>query len=130
MVVKMQMEPAIEPLFHEDSYGYRPLKSAHDAVGTARQRCWRYDWVLDLDIKGFFDNIPHELMMRAVCKHAREKWVVLYIERWLKAPAQDEQGRLTERNKGTPQGGIITPQTHLVNSSFQSACLWCDGIGI
>ena len=109
MVVEMQMEPAIEPLFHEDSYGYRPLKSAHDAVGTARQRCWRYDWVLDLDIKGFFDNIPHELMMRAVCKHAREKWVVLYIERWLKAPAQDEQGRLTERNKGTPQGGIISP---------------------
>ena len=109
MVVKMQLEPAIEPLFHNDSYGYRPFKSAHDAIGTARQRCWRYDWVLDLDIKGFFDNIPHELMMRAVRKHARDKWVVLYIERWLKAPAQDEHGQLTERTKGTPQGGIISP---------------------
>jgi len=96
-------------LFHKDSYGYRPFKSAKDAVGRARQRCWRYDWVLDLDIKGFFDNIPHDLMMRAVRKHTREAWVVLYIERWLKAPAQDEQGNQTPRNKGTPQGGVISP---------------------
>jgi RNA-directed DNA polymerase len=109
MVVKRQLEPALEPLFHADSYGYRPFKSAHQAVGQARQRCWRYDWVLDLDIKGFFDNIPHELMMRAVRKHAREPWVVLYIERWLQAPAQDEQGHQTPRNKGTPQGGVISP---------------------
>jgi RNA-directed DNA polymerase len=109
MVVKRHLEPKLEPLFHADSYGYRPFKSAHDAVGQARQRCWRYDWVLDLDIKGFFDNISHELMMRAVRKHAREKWVVLYIERWLKAPAQGEHGRLTARDKGTPQGGVISP---------------------
>jgi RNA-directed DNA polymerase len=109
MVVKMHLEPKIEPLFHPDSYGYRPFKSAHDAVGQARRRCWKYDWVLDLDIKGFFDNIPHELLMRAVRKHAPEKWVVLYVERWLKAPAQNEQGQLTTREKGTPQGGVASP---------------------
>ena len=109
MVVKMHLEPKVEPLFHLDSYGYRPFKSAHDAVGQARKRCWKYDWVLDLDIKGFFDNIPHELLMRAVRKHAPEKWVVLYVERWLKAPAQNEQGQLTTREKGTPQGGVASP---------------------
>ncbi|HKM80567.1 MAG TPA: group II intron reverse transcriptase/maturase [Candidatus Acidoferrum sp.] len=109
MVVKMHLEPKVEPLFHPDSYGYRPFKSAHDAVGQARKRCWKYDWVLDLDIKGFFDNIPHELLMRAVRKHAPEKWVVLYVERWLKAPAQNEQGQLTTREKGTPQGGVVSP---------------------
>jgi RNA-directed DNA polymerase len=109
MVAKRQLEPVLETLFHADSYGYRPFKSAQEAVGRARQRCWRYDWVLDLDIKGFFDNIPHDLMMRAVSKHAQEKWVVLYIERWLKAPAQDEQGNQTPRDKGTPQGGVISP---------------------
>lgn len=109
MVVKRYLEPKLEPLFHADSYGYRLFKSAHDAVGQARQRCWRFDWVLDLDIKGFFDNISHELMMRAVRKHAQEKWVVLYIERWLKAPAQDEHGHLTPRDRGTPQGGVISP---------------------
>jgi RNA-directed DNA polymerase len=109
MVVKMHLEPKIEPLFHPDSYGYRPFKSAHDAVGQARKRCWKYDWVLDLDIKGFFDNIPHELLMRAVRKHAPEKWVVLYVERWLKAPAQNEHRQLTTREKGTPQGGVASP---------------------
>ena len=76
-------------------------------MGQARQRCWQFDWVIDLDIKGF--NIDHELMMRAVRKHAKDPWAVLYISRWLKAPAQDEEGRLTERGKGTPQGGVISP---------------------
>jgi RNA-directed DNA polymerase len=114
MVVKMNLEPKIEPLFHNDSYGYRPFRSAHDAVGRARERCWQYDWVLDLDIKGSFDNIPHDLMMRAVRKHARERWVELYIERWLKAPAQDEQGKCTDRDKGTPQGGVTTPRTQKI----------------
>jgi RNA-directed DNA polymerase len=109
MVVKTRMEPEVDPHFHPDSYGYRPGKSALDAVGQARQRCWRFDWVLDLDIKGFFDNIDHELMMRAVRKHAKDKWVVLYIERWLKAPAQDEEGRLVPREEGTPQGGVVSP---------------------
>jgi len=109
MVVKSRLEPEIDPLFHPDSYGYRPGKSAQDAVGQARQRCWQFDWVIDLDIKGFFDNIDHELMMRAVRKHAKDPWAVLYISRWLKAPAQDEEGRLTGRGKGTPQGGVISP---------------------
>lgn len=109
MVVKMQLEPILEPLFHEDSYGYRPNRSAHDALERARRRCWQHDWVIDLDIKGFFDNIPHDLLLRAVRKHASERWVVLYIERWLKAPAQDEKGCLIDRSKGTPQGGVISP---------------------
>ena len=108
MVVKSRLEPAVDPLFHPDSYGYRPGKSALDAVGQARQRCWRNDWVVDLDIKGFFDNIDHELLMRAVRKHAKDKWAVLYIERWLKAP-QEEDGLLFPREKGTPQGGVISP---------------------
>jgi len=109
MVAKRYLEPKLEPLFHTDSYGYRMFKSAHDAVGQARQRCWKLDWVLDLDLKGFFDNISHKLMMKAVRKHAREKWVVLYMERWLKAPAQSEHGHLRARDKGTPQGGVISP---------------------
>jgi RNA-directed DNA polymerase len=109
MVVKMQLEPELEPLFHPDSYGYRPGKSAHQAVGMARQRCWRRNWVLDLDIKGFFDNIPHDLLLKAVRKHARDPWVVLYIERWLSAPSQDKEGTLRHREKGTPQGGVISP---------------------
>jgi RNA-directed DNA polymerase len=78
-VVKSRLEPAVDPLFHPDSYGYRPGKSALDAVGQARQRCWCYDWIIDLDIKGFFDNIPLDLLLRAVRKHAKEKWMVLYI---------------------------------------------------
>lgn len=109
MVVKSRLEPEVDQLFHADSYGYRPGKSALEAVGQARQRCWRYDWVVDLDIKGFFDNIDHELLMRAVKKHAKDKWVVLYIERWLKAPVQEVHGLLVPRVKGTPQGGVISP---------------------
>jgi len=109
MVVKLRLEAAVDLLFHPDSYGYRPGKSALEAVRLARQRCWRSDWVIDLDIKAFFDNIDHDLLMRAVRKHAPDKWVVLYVERWLKAPSQDEDGRLTERRAGTPQGGVISP---------------------
>jgi len=108
-VVKSRLEPGVDPLFHPDSYGYRPGKSALDAVGQARQRCWRYDWILDLDIKGFFDNIRQDLLIRAVKKHAKEQWMVLYIERWLKAPVQEEDGQLVPREKGTPQGGVISP---------------------
>jgi group II intron reverse transcriptase/maturase len=109
MVVKDVLEPIWEPCFHADSYGYRPHKSAHDALTAARQRCWRTDWVLDVDIKGFFDNIDHELLMRAVRKHTDCKWVVLYIERWLTAPVQIPDGTLQARDKGTPQGGVISP---------------------
>ena len=109
MVVKLYLEPEVEPSFHRDSYGYRPGKSAADAVGQARTRCWRYDWVVDLDIKGFFDNIDHSLMMRAVRKHTDCPWVLLYIERWLKAPAEAADGTKTDRDRGTPQGGVISP---------------------
>jgi len=109
MVVKIYLEPSIEPHFHSDSYGYRPGKSAIQAVGKARERCWRNDWVLDLDIKGFFDNLDHDITMQLVRKHTDCKWIPLYIERWLKAPAQLEDGTLCERTKGTPQGGVISP---------------------
>ena len=109
MVAKRRLEPEVDPLFHPNSYGYRPGKSALEAVGQARQRCWSHDWVIDLDIKGFFDNIDHELLMRAVKRHAKDKWIVLYIERWLKVPEQDEEGRLIAREKGTPQGGVVSP---------------------
>jgi RNA-directed DNA polymerase len=109
MVAKIYFEPEVEPYFHPDSYGYRPNKSALDAIGVARQRCWRYNWVLDLDIKGFFDNISHSLLMRAVRKHTQCKWLLLYIERWLKAPMQLTDGTLINRDKGSPQGSVISP---------------------
>jgi RNA-directed DNA polymerase len=108
-VAKSRLEPEVDRLFHADSYGYRPGKSALDAVGTARERCWRYDWVVDLDIKSFFDNLDQNLLMRAVKKHAKDRWIVLYIERWLKAPVQEEDGQLIPREKGTPQGGVASP---------------------
>jgi RNA-directed DNA polymerase len=108
-VVKAKLEPEVDAGFHVDSYGYRPGKSALDAVGQARQRCWRYDWVIDLDIKAFFDNLDQSLLLRAVKKHASQQWMVLYIERWLKAPVQGEDGRLVPRAKGTPQGGAVSP---------------------
>jgi len=109
MVVKRFLEPILEPQFHADSYGYRPGKSAKDALGVARQRCWKYDWVLDLDIKGFFEAIDHELLMRAVRKHTTCSWVLLYISRWLRVPAQLTDGSHIERTQGTPQGGVISP---------------------
>ena len=108
-VVKRRLEEQVEKLFHPDSYGYRPGKSAIQAIGVAREHCWRSDWVLDVDIKGFFDNIDHELLMRAVRKHANCQWVVLYVERWLKAPVQLADGILVNPGKGTPQGGVISP---------------------
>jgi RNA-directed DNA polymerase len=108
MVAKIYLEPVLEPYFHQDSYGYRPGKSAIQAVEVTRRRCWRYDWVLEFDIKGLFDNIDHDLLMRAVRKHTDCKWVLLYIERWLKAPFQ-KGGILEERTKGTPQGGVVSP---------------------
>lgn len=109
MVAKIYFEPAVEPHFHPDSYGYRPGKSAHDALAVTRQRCWKYDWVFEFDIKGLFDNIDHELLMKAVCKHTDNPWVILYIQRWLKVPFQMPDGSVIERTKGTPQGGVISP---------------------
>lgn len=109
MVVKLTFEPTVEPHFHKDSYGYRPNKSALDAVGVTRQRCRQYDYVCEFDIKGLFDNLDHTLLMKAVRKHTDNKWVILYIERWLKTPMQRDDGTLVERTRGTPQGGVISP---------------------
>jgi RNA-directed DNA polymerase len=109
MVVKCRLEPDLEKFFHPDSYGYRAGKSALAAVGIARKRCWQYNWVLDMDIKGFFDNINHELLMRAVWKHTDCRWIRLYIKRWLKAPVQEPKGNVVDSGKGTPQGGVISP---------------------
>ena len=109
MVVKLVIEPLVEPHFLADSYGYRPNKSALDAVGITRQRCWWYDWIVEFDIKGLFDNIDHTLLMKAVKKHLNDPWVILYIERWLKAPVQQPNGECLARTKGTPQGGVISP---------------------
>ena len=109
MTAKLYFEPKVEPIFHQDSYGYRPNKSAIDAVGRARERCWKYDYVIEFDIKGLFDNIDHELLMKAVKKHTDQKWLILYIERWLKAPFLDSKGKVTYRTSGTPQGGVISP---------------------
>jgi RNA-directed DNA polymerase len=109
MVVKQVIEPMIEPSFLPDSYGYRPGKSALDAVGITRERCWRYNWVLEFDIKGLFDNIDHSLLQLALKKHVECEWAMLYIERWLKAPLQLADGTRVERTRGTPQGGVVSP---------------------
>jgi len=108
-VVKLHLEPKVEPIFHPDSYGYRPGKSALDAVGTCRQRCWRADWVIDLDIRAFFDTVPWGLVLKAVAHHTDQKWILLYVERWLKAPLQRQDGSLVARDRGTPQGSAISP---------------------
>jgi RNA-directed DNA polymerase len=108
-VVKRLLEPQLEPLFHPNSYGYRPGRSALDAVALVRRRSWEYDWVIEFDIKGLFDNIDHELLLRALRKHCEVPWVLLYVERWLKAPMAMEDGRLLERSRGTPQGGVVSP---------------------
>lgn len=108
-VVKQHLEPRLEEHFHEDSYGYRPGKSARQALDRARRRCWDYAWVVDLDIKGFFDTIDHALLMRALQKHASESWVSLYVRRWLQAPVELADGQTQVRALGTPQGGVISP---------------------
>ena len=107
MVVKIYFEPKVEPHFLKDSYGYRPNKSAIDALTITRQRCWQYDWVLEFDIKGLFDNIDHDLLMKAVRKHTDSKWEILYIERWLKAPFQDREGTKIERSSGTDRKSVV-----------------------
>lgn len=107
-VVKMLLEPMVEPKFHQDSYGYRPGKSAHDALATARERCWKFNWVIDMDIRAFFDSLDHDLMMKAVRYHCPEPWVSLYVARWLQAPLKKGE-ELVTRSKGTPQGGVISP---------------------
>jgi RNA-directed DNA polymerase len=108
-VVRLYLEPEVEPIFHPDSYGYRPGRSALDAVGVCRERCWRNDWVLDMDIRKFFDSVPWDLTLKAVAHHTDLRWILLYVERWLKAPLQLEDGSLVERDRGTPQGSAISP---------------------
>jgi RNA-directed DNA polymerase len=107
--VRLLLEPEIDPIFHPDSYGYRPGRSAHDAIAVVRRRSWEYDWVVEFDIKGLFDNIDHDLLMRALRKHCQIPWVLLYVERWLKAPMWTADGKLVERTRGTPQGGVVSP---------------------
>lgn len=108
-VVKAVLEPMLEPLFHRNSYGYRPGRSALDALAMVRRRCWEYDWVIEFDIKGLFDNIDHALLMRAVRRHCDNPWALLYVERWLKAPMETADGERVERTRGTPQGGVVSP---------------------
>ena len=108
-VVAEELERVVEPLFHDDSYGFRPNRSAHDAVGTCRARCFDYDWVLDLDIQKFFDEVDHELVLQAVAEHTDKRWVMLYVQRWLTAPVQTPEGELRYPERGTPQGSAISP---------------------
>jgi RNA-directed DNA polymerase len=110
-VVRLYLEPKVEPVFHPDSYGYRPRKSALDAVAACRQRCWRADWVIDMDIRAFFDTVPWNLVLKAVAHHISvdQRWILLYVERWLQAPLQQADGTLVPRERGTPQGSAISP---------------------
>lgn len=108
-VVKDHLEPAMDKMFHDSSFGYRPGRSAHDALAQCHANCLQYSWVVDVDIKGFFDNISHEKLMDLLKQHTQEKWVLLYVERWLKAGIEQEDGSIMARTKGTPQGGVISP---------------------
>jgi group II intron reverse transcriptase/maturase len=133
MVVKQLIEPDLDPIFLPDSYGYRPRKSALDAVEVTRKRCWKYDWVLEFDIKGLFDNLPHDLLMKAVRKHVQCEWALLYIERWLTAP-MDKDGINIERTRGTPQGGVLYYPTFscitLSTSGWDGRTLTSHGVGM
>ena len=108
-VVKDYLEPEMDKMFHNSSFGYRPGRSAHDALGQCHVNCLQYAWVVDVDIKGFFDNISHEKLMEMLIAHTEEKWVLLYVERWLKAGIEQEDGSIGQRTKGTPQGGVVSP---------------------
>jgi len=112
----MLLEAKLEPVFHRDSYGYRPGRSAHHALAACRKRCWEKDWVLDIDVRAFFDSVPHSLLLKAVAHHTSERWVLLYVARWLKAPMQMPHGTIVAREKGTPQGSPLTPPTQVATS--------------
>lgn len=118
-VVKDYLEPTLEPLFHVNSFGYRPGRSAHDALAQCNHNCIHHSWVIDLDIKGFFDNINHDWMMKMLSHHTQEKWVLLYVERWLKAGVEQGDGSMAARVKGTPQGGVISP---LISNLYLHHC--------
>jgi len=108
-VVARRLEGEVEPIFHPDSYGYRPNRSALEAVAACRQRCWKSDWVIDLDVERFFDSVPWELVVKAVAAHTADPWVVLYVKRWLAAPLALPDGSLQQRDRGTPQGSAVSP---------------------
>jgi group II intron reverse transcriptase/maturase len=108
-VVAARIEVVVEPVFHPDSYGYRPGRSPHDAIGRCRERCWAYDWVVEIDIRKFFDSVRWDLVLKAVERHVDLPWVVLHVKRWLAAPVQMPDGRLQERDRGTPQGSAVSP---------------------
>jgi RNA-directed DNA polymerase len=108
-VVKDYLEPYVESVFHPSSFGYRPGKSAHNAINQCQDNCIKYSWVLDVDIKGFFDNISHDIMLQLLGQHTTDKWVLMYAGRWLKAGVEQVDGSIKERTKGTPQGGVISP---------------------
>jgi RNA-directed DNA polymerase len=139
-VVAMYLEPLVEPRFHEDSYGYRPGRSAHDALEVCRQRCWKYDWMIDLDVQKFFDTVPWDLIVRAVEAVTDCRWVLLYVKRWLAAPLQHLDGTLEKRTKGTPQGSAVSPilvnlfmhvcperKVRRCRGSFRDPCCASDG---
>lgn len=108
-VVKMVLEPQLKPIFDDNSFGYRPGRSALDAIECVHRRSWKYDWVVEFDIKALFDTIDHALLLRAVRKHCMTPWALLCIERWLKAPMVLENGTQVARTRGTPQGGVVSP---------------------
>ena len=108
-VVKRIIEPVLDPIFHPDSYGYRPGRSAKQAIAVTRKRCWQYDWVVEFDIKSAFDQIDHGLLLKAVRSHIKERWILLYIERWLTAPFETPRGEQVPRQRGIPQGGVVSP---------------------
>ncbi len=110
-VIRAELEATVEPKFHPSSFGYRPNKSAHDALRQCAKNCWERWYVVDMDIKDFFDSIDHGRMMEILRKYSDKRHILLYCKRWLKAPVQDKSGVLLERSKGTPQGGVITPRT-------------------
>ena len=118
----MLLEERLEPVFHPDSYGYRPGRSALDALAVTRTRCWKQAWAVDLDIRAFFDSVPHDLLLKAVAHHTSERWVLLYIARWLTSPMQMADGTLVPREKGTPQGSPISP---LLANLFMHVCHEC-----
>jgi RNA-directed DNA polymerase len=119
-VIKRRIEPILEAIFDDDSYGYRPGRSAHDALRQARQRCWQRRWVLEIDIKGYFDSIPHDLLMKAVRCHIRCAMSCLYLQRWLEAGVLHADGRFEEHNLGTPQGGVVSP---VLSNLFFALCV-------
>jgi RNA-directed DNA polymerase len=121
-VAVMTLEPDVEKVFHDDSYGYRPGRSPVDAVAACRERCWEKNWVVDLDVKAFFDSVSWDLVLKAVARHTDQKWVLLYVERWLKAPMLMPDGTLAERTQGTPQGGPVSP---LLANLFLHVCHEC-----